>query len=358
METDALRETLQEAGLSPYQAAAYVAVLELGTASATEVADHGDVPAPRIYDVLASLEQADYVETYEQESLHVRAHGPAEMLDDLRSRADRLQSAAEEVEDRWEQPELDDNAVSVVQQFQTILDRARLFVRNAEHRIQLSVTPEHFEALRPALVEADERGVHVRASVHTWPDEPAPDPGLVEDACREARYRTLPAPFVALVDRQKTCFTHHPDSFDRYGIVVNDRTHAYVFHWYFLTCLWEPWETMYAIEDEGLPREYIDIRYCVRDLRPLLDAGETLRAIVEGYDLETGERRDVAGRVVDAMYAPDPSENEVGAVLQLGGQVTLLLETDEGEIQVGGWGSVVEDVEATRIAVARAERGE
>lgn len=215
MDTDALVETLRDAGLSPYQAEAYVTVLDLGTASATAVADASGVPAPRIYDVLASLEEAGYLETYEQETLQARAHDPAEILDDLESRADRLRTAAEAVEQRWEQPELEGATVSVVKRFRTVLDRARLFVRRADHRIQLLVTPEHFAALRPDLVDAHERGVYVRASIHTGPDEPFPDMDLVAGACREARHRTLPAPFVALVDRQRTCFTHHPDSVER-----------------------------------------------------------------------------------------------------------------------------------------------
>jgi len=353
MDTDALVETLRDAGLSPYQAEAYVTVLGLGTASATAVAEESGVPAPRIYDVLADLEAAGYVETYEQDTLQVRAHEPAEMLADLQSRADRFEAAAEAVEQRWERPELDGTAVSVVKRFETVLDRARQFVGRADYRIQLSVTPEHFAALRPALVDARDRDVYVRASIHTGPDEPFPDRDLVEGACREARHRTLPAPFVALVDRQRTCFTHHPDSVEQYGIVVDDRTHSYVFHWYFLTCLWEPWETVYAAGDRGFPREYIDIRYCVQDVDPLLASGERLRVSVEGYDLETGERCSLTGRVADVVYTPEPPNGGTVDTALLGGQVALLVDRGDDQVTVGGWGSVVEDVEATRIVLER-----
>ncbi|MFC7136897.1 TrmB family transcriptional regulator [Halobaculum litoreum] len=104
MDTESLVETLEAAGLSPYQSAAYVALLDLGTASATDVADASGVPAPRIYDVLRTLEELEYIETYEEGSLRARAHSPSIVLDDLRGRANRLEAAAEEVEDRWEQP--------------------------------------------------------------------------------------------------------------------------------------------------------------------------------------------------------------------------------------------------------------
>ena len=78
MESDELRDVLEEAGLSPYQAKAYVALLELGTASARELVEASGVPDPRIYDVVRSLEDRGYVETYTQDNLRARAHSPAD----------------------------------------------------------------------------------------------------------------------------------------------------------------------------------------------------------------------------------------------------------------------------------------
>ena len=55
MDTDELHAVLEEAGLSPYQADAYVTLLALGSASASEIATASGVPQPRIYDVLRGL---------------------------------------------------------------------------------------------------------------------------------------------------------------------------------------------------------------------------------------------------------------------------------------------------------------
>lgn len=44
MDTTTLAATLADAGLSPYQADAYVALLDLGSASAGQLADASDVP--------------------------------------------------------------------------------------------------------------------------------------------------------------------------------------------------------------------------------------------------------------------------------------------------------------------------
>lgn len=350
MDTGELATTLETAGLSPYQAAAYVALLDLGAASATAIAEASEVPKPRIYDVLDGLEAQGYVETYETDSLHARAHSPAAVLDDLRNRATRFETAADEVEERWEQPKLESNRTSIVTQFQTVIERAGTFIEKAEYQIQLSVTPEDFAFLRPRLADAHERGVSTRVSIHTGPDEDLPPLDGFEGAALEVRHRTLPAPFVALVDRQKTCFSHHPDSHEQYGVLVNDRTHTFVFHWYFLTCLWEDWPTVYSDYGDSFPVSYVDVRQCVRDLKPLVDEGAVPRVHVEGFEVTTGDGVSVTGSLDHAHYSGVPESRDT--VERLSGQVTLTVTTDDGEtLTVGGWGAMLEDVEATRVTV-------
>lgn len=347
MDSGALTETLELAGLSPYQAAAYVALLDLGAASATAVAEASGVPGPRIYDVLEALESRGYVETYQTGSLHARAHSPTPVVEDLRERADRFAAAAAEVNERWQQPELESSRTSIVSGFHTVLEQAERFIDDAIYQIQLSVTTEDFQQLRTRLAQAYDRGVSVRVSIHTQPDGEIPISEQFEGVCHEVRHRRLPAPFVALVDRKKTCFSHHPDSADQYGVLVDDRTHTYVFHWYYLTCLWENWETVYRDASEG-PVDYVDIRQCVRDLRPMVEAGERFRVRVEGLKTDTGEQTVTTGVVTDAAVIGGEDASSVG---RLAGRVSLTVESADGPVTVGGWGAMLEDVEARRITV-------
>jgi sugar-specific transcriptional regulator TrmB len=354
MDSSELVETLEWAGLSPYQAEAYVTLLEYGSASATDLASASGVPKPRIYDVLEGLEERGYVETYDVGSLHARAHSPADVMEDLQSRAELFESAAGEVEERWEQPDLESNRASIVKRFQTVYERASTFVDGARHQVHLSLTPEEFTRLRPRLAAAHDRGVSVRVSIHTTPGEAPPDLDF-RGACWEARHREFPAPFVTLVDRRKTCFAHHPDAFDEYGVLVDDRTHAHVFHWYFRTALWDDWETLYVATDDG-PVEYLDIRQCARDLSPLIEAGAAVRARIEGYDIETGENVELEGRVREAVVsATGDRVTGTGTASEdrpsMAGQVSLVVETEDGTTTVGGWGTMLESVEATHITV-------
>ena len=355
-ETD-LTEVLEEAGFSPYQADAYVTLLELGSGAATEVAEHSGVPDPRIYDVLRDLEQAGYVETYEQDALRARVHDFGALQEALEHRATRFSEAGEEIERRWEEPAMEQSVVSSVTRFETVLEAATDAIEDAENQVQLAVSPEHYRRLRPALRTAADNGVSVHLSVFTDPEteDSLPDADDVAAVCQEARHRRLPSPFVAVVDRTTVCFAPHDESTNEYGLIVDDRTHAYIFHWFFLGTQWDIWESFHANGDSGTERSYLDIRYCVRDVGPLVSAGETVRLRAEGVDTETGDQMTVQGTVREVAVEPDHADRQAHPVVTYGGRVALVLETESGPVEVGGWGALVEDVEAHRLEVISAE---
>lgn len=356
MDSDELVDTLEDAGLSPYQADAFVSLLELGSASATDVASASSVPDPRIYDVLRDLEEQGYIETYEQDSLHARAHDPAEVLADLRSRADRFEMAADEIEDRWERPDIEDHRVSIVKRLDTVLAQTDELIRSATNQVQIGLTPVQFEELSDALATALENDVDVKVCLvpPTATDdafEPPTDDALAR-TCTEARYRDLPSPFVALVDRSWTCFAPHGESTNEFGVIVNDRTHAYVFHWYYLTCMWEVQETIYSAGSNEPPITYVDLRQCLRDVLPLLESGRTIVATVRGFATNTGRKVTRRGTITDVTYAGvDSSDEQAKPLAQLAGRASLALETEEGTVSLGGWGAMIEDIEATRITI-------
>jgi hypothetical protein len=129
-----------------------------------------------------------------------------------------------------------------------------------------------------------------------------------------------------------------------------------VFHWYFQTCLWEIWDQVYSARSDHPPVTYSGIRECIRDVDPLMDIGATIHATVRGHDRSTGDSIELTGRIVDATYSGSASSDGTPPLAQLAGKVTLYLETDDGQVvTVGGWGAVLEDVEATRVTVTDVE---
>jgi sugar-specific transcriptional regulator TrmB len=349
-----LVEVLRDAGLSPYQADAYVTTLEFGAAPVTDIAEVSDVPDPRIYDVLRDLDEEGYIELYEQESLHARAYSFETVTEDLETRASRFREAAEEIERRWEQPAMQETSVSIVGQFETVIKNAAEWIRAADDRVQVSLCADQYDRLQPALSEAVDAGVDVYLSVHA--NERFFERTDVATVCTEARNREIPSPFVTIVDRTRSCFAPHEGSSNEYGVLVDDRTHTYVFHWFFLTTQWDVWNPFYVADDDGeFPTDYVDVRYCVRDIAPLLDAGATVRVRASGIDLESDAKRTVEGRVSELLLSDAARERVPRDIATYGGQVGLVIETDDGPVTVGGWGAMVEELEAPRVTVVAIE---
>jgi sugar-specific transcriptional regulator TrmB len=347
METESLLEVLEAAGFSPYQAEAYVALLDRGNTPVARLARESTVPKPRIYDVLDSLEDEEYVETFENGSRNARVQSPDRMTERLRDLADRFERAADEVEARWTEPDLQGNHATIVRRSERVIERAISFIDSAEHQVHLSATALQFDRLEGALQRAHDRGVSIRLSIHTDPGESPPDRDFSEVSL-EARHRPFPGPFVLLADRAKTCFVQHPDAADIYGIVVDGRTHAHDFHWYFRTCLWEGWAPIHTVHDDEYPVEYLDIRQCIRQVEPLVEAGATVTVQVEGYDTEEGEHCTIEG-VVTGTTSSAPVDKSAADYRP--GRVSMRVDTGAGDLTVGGWGAMLEHVEATHITV-------
>lgn len=356
MNEDELHDGLRYAGLSKYQIQTYTTLLELGTAAATDLAEEADVPRSRIYDVLHDLEEEGYVETFEQESLRVRARDPSEVFTQLQERARLLNDTAEEIRERWQHASVSGHRISVLKRADTAIERAETAIDDAENQIQLCVTPDQFERLRSILADAIDRGVYVLISVTTSPDTPVelPSETDLDGVVTEIRHRSLPAPFIALVDREIACFAPHTRPIGQYGAIFEDETLTYVFHWYFQAALWESWPILYTTRDDGLPAEYVDIRECIRDVAPLFTEGATITARVHGKVVDRRQTVTLHGTIADirSVNGFDTPSSGVPTLSSLAGQATFILEADDGErYGIGGWGAIIEDVEALRIVI-------
>lgn len=348
MDTDTLVDALEASGLSPYQAAAYVTLLDLRSAAASDVARESDVPQPRIYDVLRDLESAGYVELYDEGTLHARIHDPSPLLRDVRAKATRYEEASEEIEATYRQSPSERTAASVVERFETVRRRTRDAVADASDHVQLCLSPELVDAFADVLRVAHKRGVTVELALHSAPPDTI-DPTAFHGVCTELRTRTLSAPFLAIVDQTVVRFALHTGTRNEYGLLVDDRTHAGLFRWYFLTSLWHGWDRQYTECDDSPSVTYRDIRHCVSDLRPALTDGVEVGVRVDGYDVQQGDPVTFTG-VVRAAHCDRTADGE-RRLVQQNGRATVVVDADDRTYTVGGVNAVVEDVRATRITV-------
>ncbi|SDN22668.1 Sugar-specific transcriptional regulator TrmB [Halogranum gelatinilyticum] len=356
METSGLVDTLEEAGLAPYQAKAYVGLLELETGSAQEIANASGIPNARVYDVLRDLEEMGYVELYEQDTLRARALDPDIITEDLNRRIKRFEKATDEIQTRWQRPSIDDHTISIIRRFKTILETAKQFISEADTQIHATLTRKQYDKLEWDLAKAYQRGVTVNVTILQSNHGESLKQEHIEGVCTAVRERPHSSPFILIADLEKTAFAPDPISIEEYGVTLENRSFTHVFFWYFLSFMWLPWSELYSEVGEKTPIRYADIREFIIDYEPFLMDGATLKVVVEGLDIQTQEARQLSGTVVDIAYADELSFMSDSNPLKLMGIASISIQTDEGVYTVGGWGAQYEDIEARRITVVESEK--
>lgn len=350
MDTETLRRALEEAGLTGQQADTYLTLLELGPSPVVEITQHSSVSSSRIYDIVRQLEEMGFAETIERDRLHARPREPIDVLERLRDKSEMLADAAGEIEDRWEQPDPQESRISVLKQQESVLRSASDAITDAVVSVELAVTPEQLRELQPTIeTAAAENGVLIQVDVYdidgTVVDEDIPRP----EGVLEVRRNPIPGPFLAIVDRRHAYFSPNVHSDEPYGITIGDEILSFILHWYFLTCLWGASKSIYINSDH--PPTYVSIEEFVHDAAPLWHEGATMTVTAIGHHNETDELVEVTGKLVEITSNGFLDASEQPTYTDLAGQVTLFLETDDGEYTVGGWGALFEDVEAQVIRI-------
>ncbi|ELZ65662.1 transcriptional regulator TrmB [Haloferax prahovense DSM 18310] len=356
MDRETLTKALEYADLTSYQADAYLTLLEMGVSPAIEVGRESAVPVSQVYDVLRSLESKGYVETIEREKLYVQPCDPEAAMADLESRGELLHDAAEAVRERYRTPERMDARVGVTKRVETAVENAQDLIDDAETVVEVAGSFEQLQSLSPALREARDRGVVVRAAVYIDQDDEPPAAFDPSGVLSELRVCTIPGPYLVVIDRNRTCFGPNPRSDEDYGVLVYDRILPFVFHWFFLTCLWNLYPTVYLDAEDQYT--YVTIEEFIRDIVPLWERGFELGVTVEGIDLADGGETTVEGSVADISFYGDERPPSRLALSDLGAYKNLTLDTGDETAVVGGWGAVFEDMEIRTITLERIDIGE
>ena len=343
--TDELRTRLERVGerfdLGDYEIEAYLAVLDHGQLTASEIADRTEIPQPRVYDTVRSLSDRELVELRESRPMTVVAVDPEESFDDLHS---SLLDVVDELEARYTTPPQETEAVSLVKSRSTILRYVEEIIDAAEFELAVSLTPDLLERFREPLADAHASGVAIELVVAPASAAPSPeefDYAAVATAARARRGITTPVMAVAdgVYSVYATQDAFHEDR-DRYGVIFNRSALGFLVSGFFGTVLWTTADHHLVDEptDREWPQRYASIRRCVKDLD---ESDGTHYATIEGRDVGAGTARTVEGRIVEHTLSGDEQV------------ATLTVETDDGPVTVGGRLAALEDVEAHEILVGR-----
>lgn len=321
-----------------YEVEAYLALLERGELTASEIADTTEVPQPRVYDTVRSLEDRGLVEIRESRPMRIVARKPEQAFADQQRQFDEMVSRLDQ---RYTEPTRTAEAVSVIRSRGTIQRYLEEAIVNAEDELMLSLTPDLLERFESALVTARDQSVQTTLLVTPASDAPSSDEYDYEAVATQARARRgVVTPVVVVADGEYCVYATQDalrEDNDTYAVIFNRSALGFLLVGFFRTVLWTTADHLGESDREvQFPHRYATIRQCVDDVR---GARSNLFATVAGRDVLTGDQRTVRGRIAKTRYSTD---QEVAS---------LVLETDEGEISVGGRVAAYEDVEAHEIRV-------
>jgi sugar-specific transcriptional regulator TrmB len=163
---DRVVESLQELGLSLYEARLYLGLLTGGSQNGNELSRTSGVPSSKVYAMLERLAADGIVaRTQRGNSVEYVCVPPQDLLHKLRERYMKPLDYLEETLPTIGSTDPEPNILQV-QGIDAIVDHARAIIRLAEHEIFLSIWEENAGALRDALHEADARGVRIAGMLY------------------------------------------------------------------------------------------------------------------------------------------------------------------------------------------------
>lgn len=339
---DALQRVIAHFDLGEYEVTAYLAILEHGEVTASELSESTDIPQPRVYDTVRSLNDVGLVELEDSRPMKVLAIDPREAFDDVQQSLDDL---VDDLSQRYVAPTRKPEAVSLVKSRPSILRYLDDIIESAEYELMLSLTPALLERFAEKLRQRADSGIAVEILISPTAEAPSPDEFDYRSVGTTIRGRRgITTPIVAVADGYYSVYATRESirgDNDRYGVIFNRSELGFLVSGFFNTVLWTTAEPIVSDgEDLPFPRRYGTIRRCISDLQ-VLDG--VFFATIEGRDVETGDHRVVDGRISEAAFEQN---REIA---------TLTIETDDGLVDVGDQVAAYEDIEAFEIHVGRDE---
>jgi len=336
----ALEGVISRFNLGEYEVTAYLAVLQHGELTASEIAERTDIPQPRVYDTVRSLGDVGLVELKESRPMKVLAIDPREAFGDIQSSLDEL---VEDLSRRYTAPAREPEAVSLVKSRPTILRYLEDIIDAAEYELLLSLTPSLLDRFEGRLRSRRESGIATEILLSPASEAPEPDDFDYDAVATTVKGRRgVTTPVVAVADGDYSMYATRESirgDTDRYGVIFNRSELGFLVSAFLNTVLWTTAEEIASDDSElRFPRRYGTMRRCISDLAEL--EGE-FYATIEGREVETGESWVVQGRIGEVSFGPN---REVA---------TLVVETADGPVDVGGQVAAYEDIEAYDIRVGR-----
>ncbi len=327
--------------LTEYEITAYLAVLEHGDLTASEIAERTTLPQPRVYDTVRTLADRGLVELRESRPLRVLAVDPRDSFGDLQVSLDQL---VEALGARYVAPTPETEAAALVKSRSSILRYFEDVIDSAAYELTVALTPQLVTRFEESLAGAVSRGVRCSMVVAPAADAPDPDAFSYARVATTARGRSgVTTPVLAIADGEYSVYATQAavrNDDNHYAAIFNRSALGFLVLGFFGTVIWSTADRILLADQPtgDVPRHYASLRRCIKDIRRIEGS---VSARVRGRDVVTGRDREVVGDVVSTRM----TENEEVA--------TLVLSVDGERVEVGGRLAAYEDIEAHEIELLR-----
>ncbi|WP_049972117.1 TrmB family transcriptional regulator [Haladaptatus cibarius] len=348
MDDRTLSDLLRQFGLSEKEVDTYLAILEQGEAKASTIADDAGVSKRYVYSTSEKLAERGFVEVNDHVvPTMIRANPPEQVIGTLSDRVETMHPALDE---RFSATTSDPDQFEVIKSRVTVIKRIEDRLAEANEEITLSIPYEHLPEVANELGAAVERGVLVLLVVSGIHHEDI-DTSEFEGIASAARAWREPMPTTLTVDQRfglvaPTEMIVRSNS-DKQAITFAQEQLVPVLVGSFLGNYWPMANQVYATAPAELPRTFHDFRHAVLHATLHLRGNHPILARVRARPVgEKNGPMTVEGKIVDVRQGlVEPASNAFPV------ETALVLETEEGEVSIGGSGSFIEDFEAKDVTL-------
>jgi len=165
------KRALQDLGLTEYETRAYVALLQRGSMTASEISEMAPVPYSKIYEVLGNLERKGWIESESGRPLKYYPRSPPDALEATRLRRERLLKTSEtqvlgELTPIFQKRESQERPdIWIVRGEFNVMSKTKETMERSTKEILIAVpafTREMLDLVSPTLFHLKNRGVKIQ----------------------------------------------------------------------------------------------------------------------------------------------------------------------------------------------------
>jgi len=141
------RRVLREVGLTDYETRAYLTLLRMGAATASEISENGEIPYSKIYETLNSLERKGWIETQTGRPKRYYPKSPSEAFKAARLRIENTMKSWEHVIREEIQPIYDRREIRerpdiwILRGERGVLSRLRDMIEGSREELMIAIPP-------------------------------------------------------------------------------------------------------------------------------------------------------------------------------------------------------------------------